>query len=92
MQQQNVVMERVVKVGGSVCGKRENGKWGALKKNGVAGDGVMWWLVVVVDEWDGDLWWWGRIVRCGVRRSVGKVFSVQRGRVVGYGKIMNVGK
>ena len=56
MQQQNVVMERVVKVGGSVCGKRENGKWGALKRNGVAGDGVVWWLVVVVDEWDGDLW------------------------------------
>jgi hypothetical protein len=39
-----VVMERVVKGGGNVCGKRENGKWGAVKGNGLAGDGVVWWL------------------------------------------------
>jgi hypothetical protein len=42
-----------VKGGGNFCGKRENGKWGAVKGNGLAGDGVVWWL------------WMNGMVSCG---------------------------
>jgi hypothetical protein len=62
----------------------------ALKRNGVAGDGVLWWFVVVGDELVGDLWWWGGGGGCETwgETMCRESFSAQGGGCAGVWKVM----